>query len=1416
MGYRVDFEDGQSVEFDTQPTPADIEEAHSHLKGMGAGTPSPNVPATPSNAAIGVSQIPGTIRPAVPDPADTAGFLGHLRAGGEAALNTGLGLAGTLTTGPLAAVTNLANTAVREGRLATPKELGEKFNEGADILGGALSGVTSPLGQEYTNKAGEVMNDLLPAMMHFQTSGGHIPTMEQIKAGMGKAPVEVPKAPEGSKLANLQKIDEAPQAAPVSSGGEGAFGRIANDLNTVDGDYSPLRTKPAMTDVAEQLSSIGDKQRQDAAQAAIEARQAELELAVKKQQSLEANASLRQKQEAASSISDSQKALVEEQKKQADLANEAKIADDSTRMGQATQPEMFEGPDHGYGPNPYDVGGDQHWVKDENGMPIRADLSMEAQNLQSPKQGDLWGNELLPKHEQEWNNRIIDFNSGIPLKAEHIKAIAEDFKQLMGFTKGLISNGFDTFMSASAKARDMLGNAWDGIKDNFKQAWEYAKDNSKWVNDFAHHASDMADTASELARSAVNYKYKMDKASTDFISKLLPEAGEAKSKFAVPESIDATKQKVMDSGAKDISPISKLGRNLQVGLQMAAQKNSLNPLLLAVQRHLDYATNVVNYQANRVINPLKKALMSLPKNDFVELNGLFTQEMFRGERYTTAELTKAGYNAKQIQAYNMLRAAFDKTLEIQNKGRAMLGKDPVSPKEAYFSSRWNGDWHMPITDKNGKLAWYVRTATEKEGKQALEYLRSKFGDELNLEDSKPQYRGNYRNPSAPADISGAYHDMMEMFQDNPQMSEAIKAGLEQLMTERGYSFAGQNKHFLQKGNVRGFKGDQPWLKESENAHRGMQSQIDYLNNAIRWSAFQEAIANSKKLLADKDIAGKMPNATQMAVHVLAHEAGINTNLTSAIENAAAEWAGRSRSNLYKGTSDVKTMMYLAQLGFNAAYSLAAISQYFVTGPMWHMVLRDQGFKTGIAGGAKTIGLALTDSAAGFLSHIAHETGLNETRVPMSDLGRRGMQWAEDSGLIVKSLLDETGGLGAHPALAPVNKLASMTIGLPEKLGRVNAFMGFLHHLDATGKFKGNDLALFQKAKEMTDLAMVSFASHDRPTAVANMGIAGQLGYVYKSYVFNTAHSMLAAGKMAGQGSIGPLMGMIAGYGLVAGLTNAPVVNELDGILTKSKELMAEYYPEEYVKHKLMDKDFKSWLVSSLPENAAVRMVLQNGALTAVTGADLGSHLSGQVLDFQHPLNNIPGSVVGQEAKEWGAVGGMAYHRNARAAWTALHANSPPLVKGLLENNVDAFKSGNNPNNQLMFNPSDLNAAKTMEHRRDQTDQAYRSMGLTSYKEAQDKRNIYRTNQDEANNNAATAKLSEHMKVGIADIDSPAGQKKLIEAAVAYKTLNPNANMSQVIRQAGIDINTTPMERKEMNMKSIRALQYYMRYQGQPK
>ncbi len=138
--------------------------------------------------------------------------------------------------------------------------------------------------------------------------------------------------------------------------------------------------------------------RQTKAQEALDARQAAMEFEVKRRTTLEMQAAERARQEAAPAVSEVHKRWVAEQEK-------ARLAQEYFKMQQMRQMEIDDTPHVLPDENRViadQYGGMQEMGRiDENGMPIRADRSMEAQHLQEPLQRNLWGDELPRQAEQE-------------------------------------------------------------------------------------------------------------------------------------------------------------------------------------------------------------------------------------------------------------------------------------------------------------------------------------------------------------------------------------------------------------------------------------------------------------------------------------------------------------------------------------------------------------------------------------------------------------------------------------------------------------------------------------------------------------------------------------------------------------------------------------------------------------------------------------------------------------------------------------------------------------------------------------------------------------------------------------------------------------------------------------------------------
>jgi hypothetical protein len=904
-------------------------------------------------------------------------------------------------------------------------------------------------------------------------------------------------------------------------------------------------------------------------------------------------------------------------------------------------------------------------------------------------------------------------------------------------------------------------------------------------------------------KSAIYLRFDHGKAAEDYLTKHVLAGVDTKNAFiAKPDDVPTTIGKILDPNAKDTPPISDFWKGAQSGPGLTAEKYAKNPLLMSVSRVFNYAAKLSDYQSRNIVKPLEKFVSTLSSNELKDLHDVMKDEMFREQRYTPDQLRQAGMNEKQMQAYTMMREAFDKSLDIQNQSRALLGKKPISRGEAYLSSNFYGDWHLPIKGKDGKLAWYIRTTSKAEGMRALKYLKETMGDQLDIPEKQvPEYYGSRSNVTTPSDITGAYHDMMDFFKDDPTVSNQIREALNDFLESKGYTVAGQNKHFLQKSNIRGFEGDQPWLSPYENAQKGLSSQVNYLNNAMQWANTQKAIADLKQIMSDPKVIEKMPNAVDYAKTVLAKEIGIDSNWFARVENALAKNIGVSRSSLYRGMADLKTLTYLQLLGLSPAHMIATPFQAVTAAPAWHLKMTGEGFRHNIAA---TSVKALYDTMAGITSHIAHELGVTSKTAPMSKIGVDALKFAEDSGLITKTLFDESRGLGEHALLSRAQATLGWTIGFPEKVARLGTYMSFVHHLEASGKYAGRPMEMFRHAEEYTNHALTSFARVDRPQIVGHLGATGEAAYMFKSFLFNGFNQASMFVRMAQKGHVAPLAAFMGMYALMGGLQSAPLVNELDGAWNVIKDGVAHFIPEQY--EKVSKYSLKGSILSMFPENAALRDIAGFGLASHVTGAQLQSRLNLAAIDVEKPMQGM--APIAQEAKEWSSIGGTALHRNKDAALSALYQNIPPLAQGNLETRVDAFKAGQpGPNGQRYYKPQDLSHPQVQAHIRTPSDEFYRQMGMVSLPEARDKTANFLADSEQKRITTAQTELMSRITSAIKRQDVEDVRKY----ASAYVRLGPDGDFDKKLNEAILNMNLTPQEQKIVRLKTIQNINRYKNY-----
>lgn len=253
--------------------------------------------------------------------------------------------------------------------------------------------------------------------------------LDALDAALTKKALDAPvKAAEAEILSPMARMATDLGADPMAVTQAGLPRSPMSDM----ADSLQARPEQAAASLeAQRMEAQGE--RAAGADEAIAARQAAMEQEVARQTSLDQNAALRARQEGAPVLPEARA----EAEARAGAELEQRLAADSQRMREAQQMEIDDTqhvlPDSGeiYGAQ-YGTGDGVGRI-DENGMPIRADRSIEAQQLENPLQRNLWGDELDPALGQD--RSLTDAIDLMPKGPERTNALSR-FQSFNSRTKG--------------------------------------------------------------------------------------------------------------------------------------------------------------------------------------------------------------------------------------------------------------------------------------------------------------------------------------------------------------------------------------------------------------------------------------------------------------------------------------------------------------------------------------------------------------------------------------------------------------------------------------------------------------------------------------------------------------------------------------------------------------------------------------------------------------------------------------------------------------------------------------------------------------------------------------------------------------------------------------------------------------------
>lgn len=1068
------------------------------------------------------------------------------------------------------------------------------------------------------------------------------------------------------------------------------------------------------------------------------------------------------------------------------------------------QHELFDQPESGRTPSPNEaVLGD--WRVDENGIPIKADLSMEAANLEAPLQKSLWGDELAPKHEQE----ARPITEAIDETRAQADAVGRDgrynvTKQLkeqmdrMGLNKTLEADGelrgalleantpwsgmVNTPISSKGSRGRQRGAVnpemfTDGIKA-VKQIGEYTlqllgrqngpevaildKDgneigslatSAKWKGDqqnveadfvkvqHAHRGQGLAEAAYRFLAENGNDIRRSDNQLDDgkklwnkFEEKGISRKGyiprsQRGSLIFEPHPLGEKIAKIFGKEGRErmVSQDPPLEPNLAKardesdgrGLTYAASGATLEAMKrgsTAIKMVAEYVQNAFKRADVRIeenVYPVENTIRKLSDSEIVTLGEVFRKEMFQGQKFDGENIMKV-LSVNEQMAYKKLREMFEDTLKVQNDARAAKKQPPITPMEAYLSSRWRGDFRRPVYDADGKLVWYLAADTKVGLHLQTKELLKQFPD-LVVDKKKDHV---VRNWNRKTDLESAYTTMLDILGRDDPAVEKLKHFMEEQTVNRGASMLNQEKHFKDKANIRGFIGDRPGKDPKQEAIAMFEQQIQYAKNAYKWSEMQKASENLKKIVNDPALIENQPNNIKYIREYIKNAVGNGESRAVRVLEDTVRDLGISPKLFDEVVGGMKSFFILQKLAVNTGYAISNAIQYTTVLP--HLMdLRHQGYKGDI----------LTSMAAGLMGgaymgagHGARAAfGLNAPQIPHADFFNKAFKYAEDNGITARSLYDESPISSSFSAIGKLGHMAGKTMTVPETFLRAMAFTTYAQFLKSSKKFD-SDEAIFREAEHRVNASMGDYASTERPMMFNKMGIAGNAAGTLQTFPFNFYNQYSYFTREAFKGNPMPLLTMIGLQGLLAGAAGVPGFEDAYKLLMAIKDTLPAKYWKKVHEHPFFS-DPKLYML----ENFGASSVY--GVLSDATGIGLTSRIAapsaGQMLAS-------PAGPATDIAKQVGSVASLAMDptNTTKQAQAAMRV-TPPGLAGLVETSpmMEGKTYNKRPDGTNLYKRgSDIESHKG-EYTRTPEEEGLRKWGLRSMRETIERDVAYSTNRN---------------------------------------------------------------------------------------
>ncbi len=1257
-------------------------------------------------------------------------------------------------------------------------------------------GALTPKGAEYTQTAGEIFAK--PG--EWAGQGAEALGMPSI---VGSLPVDVAmnflplhgaaKIP--GKILNKAEAKFAPPKVDIAEavkattadplgmfGGERAFQDIAD--SQLNGWQEPVRPTGSGNGLDTVVSQL-DQQRAAKAQAVLEQRQAAMQQEVAKQASLDNNAAERGRQANAPT---GYAEHVAEQQRLAEQASSEQLA----RM-QREQPmsgELFDHPEQGRIANPYEAfTGD--WRIDENGMPIKADLSMDVQNASEPLQRHLWGDELPPMRDPIGQHATLDEaaaqaaqqfgQGGIPLtQAIDSMGWAQRRGAINSQLKGSVEPS-GALEGAMAEANSMSHASERGAVD-FKEVTEAVK--SLYSKVATPLANSLKITPKQPPQD--NLLKPISQENIAKKNELALKARVAGLEGSAYERV-ATREEAI-AGINPSKDVSKVGVNkLRSGLEGVLRSNLGN-------KPLNYARNVFQEARNRAETLSKthitgkdgivRQLKELTKDEQGSLVELL-QALDKAQKPLTPDLLDTlGFSDKMKKASVAIKDALDVHYAETQKALGEQGLEGFKYREGYVPSNFSGAYtsFVGFIDKDGRFVTkgIAQGDTKFQHDAAIKHYKS-MGKEYSEVIGKERKGLNTSTKNSINSYNGFNELVARLGELDPRFAEA-KAIVDQHAKDSTHALYRFDVHEIKKAGVKGSLGDRPWLSKAENTKQFLSGLVDYLEEGYRYSSMQKPINEALTLASDPKMLKDMPNTVKILEQYADHIKGQTLNTAGAAGNALLDTATKIVSfntagpalprkvvDIISGTSS-RLMMGFGNIGF-AAMQLSQA----VTGGLPEMLRvraetglnpMELGHSATVGGGLHTLALTTADLmgkpelAKGVPTHL-----------------QEAWKWAHDKGIFDFSEVALAHELHQSNAALKTLKVVDYSTTAPERATRGPLFMTLADMFHKAG-LRGEEALL--RAQSATDYAMANYHPDERPSIYSALGETGKLVGALSTFKHNLVEQMVSTTVNAKRQPAAAVAMLTTAYALY-GVTGLPGYKE-------ASELVKQ----------LSGKSIREYLMDDPTKSSSI----MDGVASHVSQVDIANRVSMSSIlpDPTQPLSVAPH--ISNAVNIIGAAYAYANKQDTASLYDLASKGLPAQGRLMFENKVLTDEYGNVRNSK---GDNKLEQPRTIEEQ-----QLRKVAGLRPIRERLQEETLWTQKQRAMKDLQDQKDLEKQYRSAILHGDDTRPiLKKYMEAKG-----DPTRLLNMDLGKVGVDAAKTPKQRAEGELSdSLSSIYKYQYYNG---